>query len=247
MRAAVKAFAEDPGVRVFLLSLRAGAAGLTLTAACRVVLLEPALDPATEQQAVARVHRIGQARPRADTGAARWGCGPGGREGGSPARAPRAPRARRPRATSRAPHAAAQTRPVTITRLIIDDSVEGQVRALCEAKQRLLTSSEHGGGGGGRGGGGGARRASAASGGGGATPHAEGPAPQGGEGEEAAHGGEDSGGSEGGDEDEGAHAGEGTALPGVAGAERVDGREVSGLLASLLAGRGGGGGRAGGS
>jgi hypothetical protein len=49
-------------VRVFLLSLKAGAAGLTLTAACRVVLLEPALDPAVEQQAVARVHRIGQVR-----------------------------------------------------------------------------------------------------------------------------------------------------------------------------------------
>lgn len=45
---------------VFLLSLRAGAAGLTLTAANRVFLLEPAMDPAVEQQAVARVHRIGQ-------------------------------------------------------------------------------------------------------------------------------------------------------------------------------------------
>jgi SNF2 family DNA or RNA helicase len=49
-------------VCVFLLSLRAGAAGLTLTAASRVFLLEPGLDPAIEQQAVARVHRIGQER-----------------------------------------------------------------------------------------------------------------------------------------------------------------------------------------
>jgi SNF2 family DNA or RNA helicase len=49
-------------VCVFLLSLRAGSAGLTLTAATRVFLLEPALDPAIEQQAVARVHRIGQER-----------------------------------------------------------------------------------------------------------------------------------------------------------------------------------------
>lgn len=45
---------------MFLLSLRAGSAGLTLTAATRVYLLEPAMDPAIEQQAVARVHRIGQ-------------------------------------------------------------------------------------------------------------------------------------------------------------------------------------------
>jgi SNF2 family DNA or RNA helicase len=49
-------------VAVFLLSLKAGAAGLTLTAASRVFLLEPGLDPAIEQQAVARVHRIGQER-----------------------------------------------------------------------------------------------------------------------------------------------------------------------------------------
>ena len=57
-----RARASPTQVRVFLLSLKAGAAGLTLTAACRVVLLEPALDPAVEQQAVARVHRIGQVR-----------------------------------------------------------------------------------------------------------------------------------------------------------------------------------------
>jgi hypothetical protein len=49
-----------PQVCVFLLSLRAGSAGLTLTSATRVFLLEPAMDPSIEQQAVARVHRIGQ-------------------------------------------------------------------------------------------------------------------------------------------------------------------------------------------
>ena len=37
-------------------------AGLTLVRANHVFLLEPALDPAIEQQAVARVHRIGQNR-----------------------------------------------------------------------------------------------------------------------------------------------------------------------------------------
>lgn len=49
-------------VCVFLLSLRVGSSGLTLTSANRVFLLEPSLDPAIEQQAVARVHRIGQER-----------------------------------------------------------------------------------------------------------------------------------------------------------------------------------------
>ena len=57
-----------PPGRVFLLSHRAGAAGRTLVRASRVFLLEPALDPSIEQQAVARVHRIGQQR---------WGRGRG--------------------------------------------------------------------------------------------------------------------------------------------------------------------------
>ncbi|GFR52459.1 hypothetical protein Agub_g15034 [Astrephomene gubernaculifera] len=62
-RSAVKAFLNDDSCRVFLLSLRQGAAGLTLVRANHVFLLEPSLDPAIEQQAVARVHRIGQERP----------------------------------------------------------------------------------------------------------------------------------------------------------------------------------------
>jgi SNF2 family DNA or RNA helicase len=36
--------------------------GLTLTEAQHVVLIEPILDPATEQQSLGRVHRIGQSR-----------------------------------------------------------------------------------------------------------------------------------------------------------------------------------------
>jgi E3 ubiquitin-protein ligase SHPRH len=58
----VQLFRDDGEVRVFLLSHRAGAQGLTLVRACHVFLLEPALEPAIEQQAVARVHRIGQQR-----------------------------------------------------------------------------------------------------------------------------------------------------------------------------------------
>lgn len=63
MRTALSDFHEDPHTRVFLLCLGTAAAGLTLTRANHVFLLEPGLDPAVEQQAVARVHRYGQSRP----------------------------------------------------------------------------------------------------------------------------------------------------------------------------------------
>ncbi|KDD72624.1 hypothetical protein H632_c3113p1 [Helicosporidium sp. ATCC 50920] len=63
VRRALQAFNEDDETRVLLLSHRTGAAGLTLVRASHVFLLEPSLDPAIEQQAVARVHRIGQRKP----------------------------------------------------------------------------------------------------------------------------------------------------------------------------------------
>jgi hypothetical protein len=58
----VKHFAEDEGVSVFLLSLKAGGVGLNLQAAERVVLLDPWWNPAVEAQAIDRAHRIGQHR-----------------------------------------------------------------------------------------------------------------------------------------------------------------------------------------
>ncbi len=45
---------------VFLLSLKAGGTGLNLTAADTVVHLDPWWNPATEDQASDRAHRIGQ-------------------------------------------------------------------------------------------------------------------------------------------------------------------------------------------
>jgi len=48
---------------VFLLSLKAGGTGLTLTAADTVVLLDPWWNPAVERQASDRAHRIGQQKP----------------------------------------------------------------------------------------------------------------------------------------------------------------------------------------
>jgi len=45
---------------VLLLSLRAGGVGLNLTAARKLILLDPAWNPATEDQCFDRIHRLGQ-------------------------------------------------------------------------------------------------------------------------------------------------------------------------------------------
>lgn len=57
---AVREFQGDPTRRVFLISLKAGGVGLNLTAADYVFLLEPWWNPAVENQAIDRSHRIGQ-------------------------------------------------------------------------------------------------------------------------------------------------------------------------------------------
>jgi SNF2 family DNA or RNA helicase len=61
--AVVDRFQAPTGAQVFLISLRAGGAGLNLTAADYVFLLDPWWNPAVEAQAIDRVHRIGQQRP----------------------------------------------------------------------------------------------------------------------------------------------------------------------------------------
>ena len=48
---------------VFLISLKAGGVGLTLTEADYVFVLDPWWNPAVEAQAVDRAHRIGQRKP----------------------------------------------------------------------------------------------------------------------------------------------------------------------------------------
>lgn len=57
---AIKNFQENEGCRVFLISLKAGGVGLNLTAADYVYLVDPWWNPAVEQQAIDRTHRIGQ-------------------------------------------------------------------------------------------------------------------------------------------------------------------------------------------
>lgn len=58
----VENFQTRDGAAIFLVSLRAGGTGLTLSRAEYVFLLDPWWNPAVEEQAVDRVHRIGQTR-----------------------------------------------------------------------------------------------------------------------------------------------------------------------------------------
>jgi SNF2 family DNA or RNA helicase len=62
-RAVVSGFQDPEGPPVLLISLKAGGTGLNLTAADHVFLLDPWWNPAVEDQAADRAHRIGQDRP----------------------------------------------------------------------------------------------------------------------------------------------------------------------------------------
>jgi SNF2 family DNA or RNA helicase len=59
-QAVIEGFQNDEAVRVFLISLKAGGTGLNLTEADYVYLLDPWWNPAVENQAIDRCHRIGQ-------------------------------------------------------------------------------------------------------------------------------------------------------------------------------------------
>jgi superfamily II DNA or RNA helicase len=61
--AVLRRFADEAGPPVLLLSLKAGGTGLNLVAADHVFLLDPWWNPAAEDQAADRAHRIGQTRP----------------------------------------------------------------------------------------------------------------------------------------------------------------------------------------
>lgn len=53
-------FQNDPTVKIFLISIKAGGVGLNLTAADYIFILDPWWNPAVENQAISRAHRIGQ-------------------------------------------------------------------------------------------------------------------------------------------------------------------------------------------
>jgi SNF2 family DNA or RNA helicase len=58
----VQRFRENEQCRVFLISLKAGGAGINLTEADYVFLIDPWWNPAVEAQAIDRTHRIGQTK-----------------------------------------------------------------------------------------------------------------------------------------------------------------------------------------
>jgi superfamily II DNA or RNA helicase len=59
---AIHRFQNEENCRVFLISLKAGGVGLNLTAADYVYIVDPWWNPAVEQQAIDRTHRIGQTK-----------------------------------------------------------------------------------------------------------------------------------------------------------------------------------------
>ena len=59
---AIQRFQNEDTCRVFLISLKAGGVGLNLTAADYVYIVDPWWNPAVEQQAIDRTHRIGQTK-----------------------------------------------------------------------------------------------------------------------------------------------------------------------------------------
>jgi superfamily II DNA or RNA helicase len=60
--AVVSRFQTDPDIPVFLISLKAGGVGLNLTGADTVIHFDPWWNPAVEDQATDRAHRIGQTK-----------------------------------------------------------------------------------------------------------------------------------------------------------------------------------------
>ncbi|KAL3679938.1 hypothetical protein R1sor_022894 [Riccia sorocarpa] len=59
----INTFTNDVETKVFLMSLKAGGVALNLTVASHVFLMDPWWNPAVEQQAQDRIHRLGQYKP----------------------------------------------------------------------------------------------------------------------------------------------------------------------------------------
>lgn len=59
----IKSFMSEADITVFLISLKAGGVALNLTEASNVFICDPWWNPAVENQAMDRIHRLGQHRP----------------------------------------------------------------------------------------------------------------------------------------------------------------------------------------
>eukprot|EP00894_Picocystis_sp_ML_P005181 jgi/Pico_ML_1/55698/g1352.t1 len=59
----IQAFTNDPDCDCLLISLKAGGVALNLTVASYVMIMDPWWNPAVEQQAQDRIHRLGQYKP----------------------------------------------------------------------------------------------------------------------------------------------------------------------------------------
>ncbi|KIW21375.1 hypothetical protein PV08_01955 [Exophiala spinifera] len=59
---AIQKFQTEDSVRIILVSITCGGTGLDLTAASRAYLLEPQWNPMIEEQALSRIHRLGQTK-----------------------------------------------------------------------------------------------------------------------------------------------------------------------------------------
>jgi SNF2 family DNA or RNA helicase len=62
-RNAIDTFEKDPEVTVFMATIGSGGVGINLVAGNHVFIMEPQWNPQAEEQAIDRVHRIGQTRP----------------------------------------------------------------------------------------------------------------------------------------------------------------------------------------
>jgi superfamily II DNA or RNA helicase len=62
-QALIDTFTDHPGHAVLLSQIDAGGVGLNIQAASVVIITEPQWKPSTEEQAIARCHRMGQVRP----------------------------------------------------------------------------------------------------------------------------------------------------------------------------------------
>ncbi|CEQ40631.1 SPOSA6832_02274 [Sporobolomyces salmonicolor] len=112
----IKHFTSDPEVTVFLISLKAGGVALNLVEASRVILLDPWWNPASELQSMDRTHRIGQ------------------RESVLPSEI-----VVTVLTSFDLPPPA--DRPVQITRLIIENSIESRILELQKKKENLAAST----------------------------------------------------------------------------------------------------------